>query len=157
MAFSIFISYSTKNLERAQLIQTRLSSYGTDVFLAENSIAPGQDISPAITARILTCDLFLLLLSLDSSQSKWVPIEIGMALGANRKILPIALQSDPELPAFLHDRKYLKFHPDSEAAMRWLWCHVCELYRAKLDKTFFTCLGALALGFAVYQAGQCEC
>jgi hypothetical protein len=120
MALKVFISYSTKDLEVVNFVQSILAGAPVEVFIAENSVAPGTPLSPAIITAIKHCNLFILLWSHNSRSSEWVPQEIGVAKGENKQIMPVVLQRDLQLPGFISDLKYLDVPKNPQAAFTWL-------------------------------------
>lgn len=91
MALQVFISYSTKDLPTVDFVKTMLAGTSVEVYVAEYDLPPGTPISPAIAAKIKTCDLFIVLWSANSRTSDWVQQEIGIAKGIGRQIIPVVL------------------------------------------------------------------
>lgn len=121
MAYNVFISYSTKNLHIVDWVRTTLAQPGvTEVFAAEYSVLPGQVLNAEIIRAIRDCDLFVLLWSHDARTSDYVPQEIGIAVGCNKVILPVVMEDNVPVPAFIADRKYLPAHKNWEGSFRWL-------------------------------------
>jgi len=120
MALKVFISYSTKDFLTVNFVQSLLASAPVEVFVAEYDVLPGTPLSPAIIAAIKQCDLFLLLWSVNSKDSEWVPQEIGIAASDNKQIIPVVLQSGLALPGFIRDLKYLDVPKDPQGAFTWL-------------------------------------
>ena len=120
MALKVFISYSTLDLPIVDFVQSMLGGTTIQVFVAQYSVTPGQPLSVPIVDAIKQCDLFLLLWSKNSKASDWVPQEIGIAKAANRKIMPVLLNSGLALPGFISDLKYLDVPKDPRAAFTWL-------------------------------------
>lgn len=58
MAFKVFVSYSSHDLEHVELLQRQLSDSPVEVFVAENSVAPSQELGSTISQAIEQCDLF---------------------------------------------------------------------------------------------------
>ena len=98
----VFISFSSKNQKEAELLREELIRRGISVwFCADNklvdpsypsSIAPGDDYAEAIEKGIRECKVFILLLSHDSINSKWVLKELACVLEYdNHVIIPINL------------------------------------------------------------------
>ncbi|MGH7582209.1 MAG: toll/interleukin-1 receptor domain-containing protein [Gemmatimonadales bacterium] len=131
MAFSVFISYSTKDLVHAAALQSWVASAGAQTYLAEYSLAPGRPIAAEILTAIKASDLFLLLWSANARDSEWVPQEIGVARGAEKAIIPIVLHQGLELPGFIKDLKYVEVYRDPMASVQWLRNHVGALVRKK--------------------------
>jgi hypothetical protein len=123
MAASVFISYSTADLVKAnELKQTLENETSTPfrVFLADSSVRPGENLPNKISEAIRSCDFFVLLWSGDADSSKWVPQEIGLALAAGKPIFPIVLSEGLQLPAFLSNLKYLAAFKGEEEVLRWI-------------------------------------
>jgi hypothetical protein len=98
MALKVFISYSTKDFLTVNFVQSLLASAPVEVFVAEYDVPSGTPLSPAIITAIKQCDLFILLWSVNSKESEWVPQEIGIASSDNKQIIPVVLQSGLSLP-----------------------------------------------------------
>lgn len=140
MAFSVFISYSTKDLRTAQALLAWVKHAGAVGFLAEYSVAPGRPLATDIVKAIKDCDLFLLLWSTNAQGSEWVPQEIGIAKGAEKQILPVLLQSGLSLSGFLKDLKYLALYKNPKEQVKVLRAHIAELVSKKTGD-------AIAAGF----------
>ena len=117
MAYEVFISYSTNDLPIVEHIRKIIESPSVEVFVAEYSVSPGSQLASTILDAIKKCDLFVLIWSKHSKVSEWVPQEIGAAKGNNKTMLPLLLQKDLHLPAFIKDLKYLPAYDDPE---KWL-------------------------------------
>jgi hypothetical protein len=85
----VFISFSDRDLAAAQVVQQQLLDRGTSVFLSKSSLEPGADWSEKVKQAIQQANLVLVLASRAAIQSTWVQQEIGIAIGAKRKIIPI--------------------------------------------------------------------
>ena len=117
MAYSVFISYSTRDLTVATNLQEWINYAGATAFLAEYSVIPGTSLAENIIRAIKGCDLFVLLWSHNARGSEWVPQEIGIAKGAGKPIMPVVLHDGLELPGFIKDLKYLALYKDPQAAV----------------------------------------
>lgn len=90
--FKIFVSYSTKDLEKVKPVVDYLSQiHGVRVFFADATILPGDVISDKIIQHIVTADIFLAFYSISSIQSNYVQQEIGAARAHNKIIIPVVL------------------------------------------------------------------
>lgn len=113
MACKVFISYSSKNLNVVDWARSRLTQPGlTEVFAAEYSVAPGAVLNAEIIQAIRSCDLFVLLWTHDARASDYVQQEIGIAVDANKLILPVVMEDNLPVPGFISCRKYLNAHED---------------------------------------------
>lgn len=147
MALRVFISYSTKDFLTVNFVRSLLASVPVEVFVAEYDVTPGTALSPAIIAAIKHCDLFILLWSINSKESEWVPQEIGIAKSDNKQIIPVLLQSGLNLPGFIRDLKYLDVPKDPQSAFTWLRDNVYAraTERQKQEKLAWLALGGALL------------
>ncbi|HUW34009.1 MAG TPA: toll/interleukin-1 receptor domain-containing protein [Planctomycetota bacterium] len=120
MAYKVFVSYSSSDLNLANFLKNLLVPHGIDVFVAEDSLLPGASLSAELKARINSCDLFLLLWSRNSRASSWVQQEVGAAVSADKPAIPIVLEPGLGLPGFLGDMKYLAAFRDYRQSFQWL-------------------------------------
>ena len=84
----IFISYSSKDKDFAFGLKKYLDTKNVTCWIAPNSIPAGDDYSDAIPKGIDESRLFILLLSPNSLESKWVPKELSYAMSQNKKVIP---------------------------------------------------------------------
>lgn len=117
MAFKLFVSYSTKDLSQVELLKQQLQGTPIEVFIAEHSVLPSQELAPTIAKAISDCDLFVLLWSDHAKASEWVPQEIGRASALGKPILPLMLSEGVELPGFIHGLKFLPIHKDPSGSL----------------------------------------
>lgn len=126
MAFEVFLSYSTRDLSRAKQVKRLLDRPGCSAFLAEYTIAPGEQLDPTIIAAIKRCDAFVLLWSHHARASEWVPQEIGIAKAFEKPIIPIVLHRSAAPTGFLRGTKYLPLYKDPARGLTWLQQHVFQ-------------------------------
>jgi hypothetical protein len=151
MAYHVFISYSSKNMNIVDWARSTLSQPGhVEVFAAEYSVIPSQLLNDEIEKAIRACDLFVLLWSYDARASDYVPQEIGIAKGCYKTILPVVMEDDVPVPGFISNLKYLAAHKDWNGSFIWLTQFVREnavkLAQAKtLGALVATILGGVLL------------
>lgn len=98
----IFISYSTVDAAAAQFIHRNLVEQGVSAFLAATSLQPGQQWSPEILGALRGSECVLFLASRSACTSPWVQQELGYAIGAKKKLIPIIWDIKPtELPGWV--------------------------------------------------------
>jgi TolB-like protein len=88
----IFISYSSKDREQAQLLTELLASAGLSVWIDQAGIGAATSWSGEISKAITECKALIVLLSPSSVDSKNVTREVALAFERNKKILPIDLE-----------------------------------------------------------------
>ena len=88
----VFISYSSKDFDSAYAVKMMLQQNGIECWMAPESIPMGGDYSSAIPNAVEKCDLFLLMLSINSQESNWVPKELDLAITYNKQIIPFQIE-----------------------------------------------------------------
>lgn len=93
----IFISHAHQDAEIARKLATDLKANGYPVWIAPDSIHPGEKWTEAINRGLEESGKFLLLLSPDAVVSKWVKLETHVAIQLNQdghmQIVPLMLQA----------------------------------------------------------------
>jgi adenylate cyclase len=88
----IFISYSSKDREKAEQLTELLSSAGLSVWIDRQGIGAATSWSGEITRAISDCKALVVMLSPFSVESKNVVREVSLAFEKNKKILPLDLE-----------------------------------------------------------------
>jgi len=130
--FKVFVSYSTRDLKNVAELQQSLVGSGVEVFVAEHSVRPSEQLSSTISSAISACDLFVLLWSENAKTSEWVSQEIGKAHSLKKQILPLVLTEGLSLPGFISDLKYLPLYINSDTAMQQAKAIVLEGFQSKM-------------------------
>ncbi|HEY6170672.1 MAG TPA: TIR domain-containing protein [Candidatus Kapabacteria bacterium] len=88
----IFISYSSKDREKAQQLTKLLASAGLSVWIDQAGLEVSNSWSKEIVQAINDCKAFLVLLSPNSLASHNVIKEVSLASEKRKKILPLELE-----------------------------------------------------------------
>jgi adenylate cyclase len=88
----IFISYSSKDKEKADQLSELLASAGLSVWIDRSGIGAATSWSGEISKAITECKALIVLLSPSSIESKNVTREVALAFERNKKILPLDLE-----------------------------------------------------------------
>lgn len=88
----VFISYKSEDFEAANRIRKNINSYGIDTWMAPESISGGASYASEIPQAIQNCTVFLLIMTANTQNSKWVPREVDQAINENKKILPYFIE-----------------------------------------------------------------
>lgn len=88
----IFISYSSKDKEKADQLSELLVSAGLSVWIDKKSIELSTNWSGEIADGIEQCRAFIILLSRNSAESVNVAKEVSLASHYKKKILPLDLE-----------------------------------------------------------------
>ncbi len=147
MNYSVFISYSTKDLNIVKYVKNLLENYSIKVYVAEYTAPPGVDLTNHIKNSITACDLFILLWSSNSKKSEWVTQEIALANANNKTIIPVVLEPNLELPVFIKNLKYLEAYTNPQQAFEYLRYYVYEAAdkKSRVDGLVMLGLGAAFL------------
>lgn len=95
---SVFLSHSSKDELKLPFVISFLENYGVKVYIDKNDPRLPKETSPE-TAQMLKdnikkCNKFILLVSENSKDSRWIPWELGLAdiakTTSNVALLPIA-------------------------------------------------------------------
>jgi hypothetical protein len=108
MSPQIFISYSHQETESAVRLATNLESEGYEVWLDRTDIQTGSHWDDEIVKGLNASEIFVVLLSNQSTESQNVKDEIGYAIDHNKHILPILLE-ECDVPFRLRRVQYVDF------------------------------------------------
>jgi hypothetical protein len=107
----VFISYTLKDEEYAMILKDILIKENIDVIHFDKLVKPGYNIYNNITELVNKCNAFIFIISKSSQESKWINVELTLALSKNIKenilIIPIII-NDAIIPLYLEDYLYLK-------------------------------------------------
>ena len=107
MALNVFVSYSTKDLPDLDELRSRLTLPGINLFVSEHCESFGKPLNDSIAQALRNCDLFVLLWSKNADESGYVHQEIGFAKSLGKKIFPIMLEPDLQLPGMIQELRYI--------------------------------------------------
>jgi TolB-like protein len=88
----IFISYSSKDKEKADQLSELLASAGLSVWIDQSALEVSTSWSAEIVDAISSCSAFIVLLSPNSIESHNVIKEVSLASEKRKKILPLDLE-----------------------------------------------------------------
>lgn len=87
----VFISYSSKQSERAFEIANLLKRNNITYWMAPDSIPASEDYLDVIPNALTNTKIVLLLLTPEAESSVWVAKEVATAMGANKVVIPCQL------------------------------------------------------------------
>ncbi len=76
----IFISHSYQDKKFVNLLTSRLRDDGIQVWTDEKELAVGDNIEEKVTDAIKKTDYFIVVLSKNSTKSKWVNFELSATI-----------------------------------------------------------------------------
>lgn len=117
----IFISYANPDAEFATRLAASLREGGFDVWMAPDSILPGEKWVAAIERGLRECGIFLLIMSPEGVESKWVSQETQVAImlenEGKMRIYPLRVRR-AEVPLLLSTRQHISFEADFDRGLR---------------------------------------
>ncbi|MBO5701285.1 MAG: TIR domain-containing protein [Clostridia bacterium] len=88
----VFISYSTKDSDIANLVLSYLEGNGINCWIASQNIEGGDSFAMKIVDAIEGCAAFVLIASENSNDSPHVSREMSLAAGKDKKIIPFRIE-----------------------------------------------------------------
>jgi hypothetical protein len=127
-----FISYSHSDKEIAAKLSEELRSNGIEVWIDKWEILPGDSLIQKIFEEGLSgIDAFIVIISKDSVNSKWVKQELDVALIKRiegiTKIVPVLIDKT-EIPDSLKPLKWIDLSGDFDKAIRDLLMGIFRVY-----------------------------
>ena len=104
---TVFLSYSHQDRVAAREFSQALRNAGLDVWLDEEQAVAGESIASAISEAISRSDVVVALLSTRSQESNWLSSEVAAAIAKSKKVIPVLLDRDVQVPLVLRDRLWL--------------------------------------------------
>ncbi|HEY8212270.1 MAG TPA: HEAT repeat domain-containing protein [Myxococcaceae bacterium] len=89
----VFISYSRKDQDFAEVVQAKLEKAGHTVSLDVDMLSAGDDWGDKLDVAIRGAHALVLVLTAESRKSEYVTYEWSFALGAGVRVIPIALEN----------------------------------------------------------------
>lgn len=87
--YDVFISYAAADRHWAGELADALTDEGVRVWWVDQEIRPGERWAEAVEEALRESRVIVFLLTPESLNSPWASFEVGAALGANKKIIPI--------------------------------------------------------------------
>lgn len=85
----VFLSHATYDKFLAKVVCERLEANGIATYRDDRDIEGGDSIPDSIRTAIEQCDELAVLLTPQSIQRQWVLVEIGIAIGMGKRIVPL--------------------------------------------------------------------
>lgn len=154
MAYTVFLSHSGSDLSLVRAIQSAAVSTGMQVYAFEDDLMPGADLPEKLRQRVRQSQAVVALLTAEGAASPAVNQEIGMAVEANKLVIPIIEDRvDPSRITMLQGLEYLVL--DRTDPHRTVQQLMPRLLGLKEKHESGQALGMLLLaGLAVWALGQ---
>lgn len=116
----IFISHSTDDAAVARQVAEALRAQGLGIWIAPDSIKPGEAYNEAIVAGLKASTALAVLVSRASNGSKHVAREVGLADSHGKAIIPIRIEPvEPSdgLTYYLNMPQWVEWHAGGPSAL----------------------------------------
>lgn len=117
----VFISHSSKDKDFVRKLTSDLKAHNLAVWFDEQELGVGDSIVQGVSEGLKNTDYFILVISQNSLQSKWVQQEFNSAMmselsGKGVVVLPIRID-DASVPPLLTDRIYADFRTNYDKGL----------------------------------------
>lgn len=132
----VFISYSSIEYNIASNVRSILQQNGIECWMAPESIPAGSDYGEEIPTAIENCDAFVLILSENSQNSKWVPKEIDLAITNDKIIIPLHIDNKQLTKSFnfrLTNTQRIEAYEQTSKAFNMLIARVSAISSIKVN------------------------
>lgn len=141
-----FISYSIRDQKLAKIVRSTLVAQGVSVFMAPVSLKPGDIWSSKIKTALAQSSYVIFLASRAACRSPYVQQELGMALGGNKRLIPVVWEISPsELPGWVNQFQTLDLRGKTVGNLAHHLIQIAKSIRANKN-TGVLLLGALLFG-----------
>jgi hypothetical protein len=113
----VFISHASGDTWVAKQIKSHVEQIGCYTFLDNENIDSGDDFEEKLIIAARQCDELLVLLTPTALERKYVWMEIGMFVGARKRVVsvlygvePEKLRGDPQLPVTLKRLEWIEIN-----------------------------------------------
>jgi tetratricopeptide (TPR) repeat protein len=104
----LFISYASVDKSRVRPLESMLQERGYDVWFEQRLIS-GQDWKPLLHAAIQTSDIFVYVLTPDSTEAAWCQWQAAQAIRLYKPIVAVLWQARTPIPPSLADSQLVDF------------------------------------------------
>ncbi len=148
----IFISHTHQDAEFAQRLAVDLQAHDWPVWIAPDSIRPGEKWVEAINRGLEESGIFLLVLTPDAVNSRWVKSETNIAVQweheGKMRFIPLRMQTNdvPNTPALWQGYQQIPFQEDYKAGLLALFTELEPRAIAQVEKLYQQLQSAKAAG-----------
>jgi hypothetical protein len=92
---NVFISYSRDDKELADKIRCALADAGVATSMADDTVPPGARWRQTLVKKLNKAGAVVAVVSKSTVESSWTMTELGIAWGANKKIIGVLAPGEP--------------------------------------------------------------
>ena len=146
----VFISHAQADLPLAQFLHRHLSQEGLSAYLATVSMAPGEKWRQVILDNLRSSTWVICLASRAACESHWGMQEMGVAIGANKKLVPIVWDvASHELPGWMREYQAVNLGGANQEEARAAIDRISETIKSEKQKGVVI-LGMVIAGLMVF-------
>lgn len=146
----VFISHAQADLPLAEYLHRHLTQEGLSVYLASVSMAPGEKWMPAILSNLRSSTWVICLASRAACESHWVMQEMGVAIGANKKLVPFVWDIAPNaLPGWMQQYQAVNLGGASQEEAKAAIMRVADTIKSEKQQGL-AILGLLVAGLMLF-------
>ncbi len=117
MAYSVFISHSSRDTWVAKQIEEHIKQTGAETFLDERDVQIGDVFANVIRQELNTTDELLVLLTPWALKRTWIELEIGVVWGREKRIIavlhgitPQEFQQESQIPSVIKENDIVEIN-----------------------------------------------
>jgi hypothetical protein len=104
--YHVFVSHSTADKRLARTLCAKIEAMGLTTFRDDRDISAGSKIAEEIVAAMRRSGEVVVLVTPVSVTRFWVAMEVGMAVYAGRRLVPVFHRISPDqVPGVLRERR----------------------------------------------------
>lgn len=146
----VFISHANADRQLAEYLHRHLTQEGLSVYLATVSMQPGERWQQSILDNLRASTWVVCLASRAACDSEWVMQEMGVAIGANKKLVPIVWDIAPtSLPGWMQQFQAVNLGGSTQQEAMAAIGRVAETIRTEKTNGL-TILGLVIAGFMIF-------
>ncbi|MBU1236063.1 MAG: toll/interleukin-1 receptor domain-containing protein [Gammaproteobacteria bacterium] len=146
----VFISHAQADLPLAEYLHRHLTQEGLSVFLASVSMAPGERWKESILSNLRSSAWVICLASRAACESQWVMQEMGVAIGASKKLVPFVWDIAPNaLPGWMQQYQAVNLGGASQDEAKAAILRVAETIKSEKQKGL-AILGLIVAGLLLF-------
>ena len=146
----VFISHAQADLPLAEYLHRHLTQEGLSIYLASVSMSPGERWKQSILDNLRSSTWVICLASRAACESHWVMQEMGVAIGANKKLVPFVWDMPPDaLPGWMQQYQAVNLGDASQEEAKAAIVRVAEAIKSEKQKGM-AILGLIVAGLMIF-------
>lgn len=117
----IFISYKSEDSKSALWVKGMLEGNGLSCWMAPDSIPAGSSYAKEIPKGIKQCKIFLLVVTKNTLNSRWIPRELDKAINSKKVVIPLMLENvvfNDDLEFYLSNIQHYDLYTDRNTGIK---------------------------------------